>query len=258
MKDRPALHPLRFSLCQFVVVLNLSLFYCIPASAADWSIIDLGTLGKMHFSWAVDINSRGHVIGGNYYSDMNDYRGFVHDGLAMREIPTFGGCCSIAYGINDYGQVVGSSQTAGNTDYLAFLYQGTTMSSIGTLGGPRSAATDINNNGQIVGGSTPYPDYPNILHAFLYDDATMRDLGTLGSGEFPTSAARGINVAGQVVGWTEPVNLATHAFLYDGTTMNDIGAFIPERINARGKIIGQMFLYDGTTMQTLTLGGGII
>ncbi len=255
MKDSLALHPQRFFLCRFAAALSLGLFYCIPALAADWSIVDLGTLGKMHSSWATDINSRGYVIGGNHYSNMDDYRGFLHDGLTMREIPTFGGCCSTAYGINDRGQVVGYSQTAGDTAYLAFLYEGTTMSSLGTLGGPRSAATDINNSGQITGGSSPYPDQPNVTHAFLYDGATMRDLGTLGSGDFPTSAARGINATGKVVGWTEPINLAMHGFLYDGTTMNDIGAWIPARINARGQIIGQQFLYNGTTMQVLTLGG---
>ena len=58
------------------------------------------------------------------------------------------------------------------------------------------------------------------FHGFLYRGGTRTDLGTLGGG---TSAAYGINAAGQVVGESATSGPGTHAFLYSGGTMTDLG-----------------------------------
>lgn len=72
----------------------------------------------------------------------------------MKELSTFGGTDSQAYGINDSEQVVGLSQVAGTDNYHAFLYKDGKMTDLGLLGGTyrsyysNSQANGINNKGQ--------------------------------------------------------------------------------------------------------------
>jgi len=261
MKDSFSLRHLLFQLA-----LSAGFLHGVPASAVDWTITNLGTLGGPT-SGVSGINNRGQVVGGadidNVYS-----HAFLYDGTSMHDLYTLvGGMYSWANSINVRGQVVGVSQT--NTqDNHAFLYDGTSMRDLLTLGGRYSQATSINASGQVVGSSMLGDGY--TWHAFLYDGSNMRELGL----NSPQSAAFSINTGGQIVGsywdasWT-----FLHAYLLDSQTLRVLDMLGGGKgnyalgINDSGQVVGASeisgdsvpvhpFLFDGTTMHDLqTLGG---
>jgi probable HAF family extracellular repeat protein len=113
------------------------------------------------------------------------------------------------------------------------------------LGGTKSYAHAINSAGQVVG--TAYIAGNASLHAFLYNDGSMRDLGTLGG---PSSYAYGVNDQGQVVGTSNvPGPDNAHAFVYRDGAMRDLNELADaaatgwtlssaHAINASGQIVG--------------------
>src|SRR5439155_1746788 len=98
---------------------------------------------------------------------------------------------------------------------------------------------------------------------------TPLDLGTLPGGT--NSVAKGINSAGDVVGYSDTASGDQHAFLYKHGTMTDLGTLpggsfsIANGINQTGAVVGysdtasgnHAFLYEHGTMTDLgTLPGG--
>lgn len=234
-----------------------------PASAAP-AIYELGTFISPS-SNGYAINEAGAVAGYCYNTNQSAARAFRYDGTpgaggVMRDLGTLGGTSSIGYGVNASGQVVGRAQAISNI-FHAFRYDGTpgaggAMRDLGTLGNfsLTSRADAINNAGQAVGQSrtTSATD-----HAFLYTGTPgaggiMQDLGTLGGFN---SAAQGINNAGQIVGYSNPVgNNIIHAFLYEGIpgaggTMHDLGTLPGGSISNATAIndIGQVVGFADTT-----------
>ncbi len=209
----------------------------------DGTMHDLGTLDGGD-SVANAINNNGQVVG---FTSKNNYKdAFLYDGTTMNKLSTlFGASGSVARDINDSGQVVGYSGDFSSG--RAFFYDGTTMKNI--VGGWASRACSINNSGQIVGESQSSSF--NIIHAFMCDGTTVKDLGTLGV----NSCAYDINNSGQVVGES-----GGHAFLYDGAVVKDIGALVDGwpscayAINDGGQVVGagnvgpagRAFLYNET------------
>lgn len=160
------------------------------------SAIELGTLGGTE-SAALDINRSGQVVGWSHLPN-GETRAFLWTaGSGMRSLGTLGGANSVAYAINDRGEVVGTSQTATRM-WRAFLWTPTGgMRDLGALSGLNSEALDINENGVVVGTDNTTGD----RRAFRWTaGAGMSYLPVPVVGG--TSAAYGVNNAGEVVGWT--------------------------------------------------------
>ena len=204
----------------------------VPALAAPrYSLVDIGTLGGPG-SFATAVSDNGAVVGCSEAAD--GIHAFLYFDGTMQDL---GPGCALAVnnagvvagrsgsgelviwrgatvtplgisgnvgGINDFGTVVGSFTADGRE--RAFMYRDGRLTELGSLPGEGgSAANAVNARGQVVGRSGG--------HAFLYDNGTMRDLGTLGGS---TSAARGINERGVVVGMAANAFGQPEAFVYDG------------------------------------------
>ena len=217
------------------------------------SMQDLGTLGGT-YSVAFDINAAGQVVGAANTSGYAPNHAFLWQSGSMQDLGTLGGTDSAALGINAAGQVVGQAFTSGDATYHAFLWQSGNMQDLGTLGGKSSTALDINDTGQVVGGAGTQ-NYGS--HAFLWQSGNMQDLGTLGG----TSVARGINAAGQVVGYSY-TDVAQHAFLWQSGSMTDLNSLIDPLsgwtitdafdINDLGQIVASGCSTGGCTAVLLT------
>jgi len=168
------------------------------------------------YAYPAAINDQGTVVGSSSAGSVE--HAMLWDGQVVHDLGTFaeddcGGCKSYseAWAINSKGDVVGSSDAA-NYTFQAFVWHSGTMTKLPGLGGPSSNAFDINDAGDVVG----FAHAPSgLAHAFLYRDGQMHDLGLLRNGI--SSAARGINNLGQVVGDGDTGSLRPRrvAFIYD-------------------------------------------
>lgn len=268
LRSRPMGSPLQTYSRKAVCAMALGGFMA-TASAAQWSIIDLSSIGGA-YSDSKGINDHSQVVGSAYTSGNTFYHAFLFDRGTMMDLGTLGGANSVATGINNDGAVVGSSYTAHDAVEHAFVYrQPGKMTDLGTLGGKHknSVARGVNNQGQVVGYSDTARDAGP--HAFLYSHGRMRDLGTLGG---TSSTARAINDGGWVAGDAHVAgDHAYHAFLYRNGTLQDLGTLggtnsSARAINGGGWVAGDadtagdaahhVFLYRDGTMQDLgSLGG---
>jgi len=124
---------------------------------------------------------------------------------------------AVAEGINDAGQV------AGSRNGRAFRLTGTTLTDLGVAAGFASSfGAAINSSGQVAGHVTSSSG--NSEQIFRYTDgAGMVILG--GYGEW--NRAFGINTAGDVVGWGQPVLGSQQGFLYtDAGGMQGLNALV--------------------------------
>lgn len=129
------------------------------AHAVLWrnaSPINLGSLGGSGFNVALDINSRGQVVGDSDLSGDMVTHTFLWQSGTISDIGTLpGDVDSFAGGINDQGQVVGEScDASGNC--RGFLWQNGSMTDLNTLIPPNKKlyvlfGANINDSGQIVG-----------------------------------------------------------------------------------------------------------
>jgi probable HAF family extracellular repeat protein len=234
---------------------------------------DLGTLGG--HTKAYDINSAGVVVGRSEITGGRYHAFLWQHSTPISDLGVIGnGKGSRAYGINDTGQVVGASLSA-NGQQHAFLWGSTKgMLDLGTLpGNEKSLAYAINNSGEVVGASY---NADGICRAFLWDSENgMIDLGNLGDGKDERSwstgnawevadnprtalnsfggrhsGAKGINNAGEVVGYLYLPDGNWHAFLWSRSEgMVDLNNLLPADhswkcikeafdINNQGQIVG--------------------
>ena len=233
----------------------LALLASTPATAATYSVIDLGSLGNPGCQ-AHGIDSAGQITGeattasgqshafvysggaladlgiaatiasgraingsgqiAGYYYDRS-YQAFLWDRGKTRDLGDLGGSYAAAYALNSVGHVCGSSFTRTHREH-AFFWGGRRMIDLGTLGGGHSSARGINGSDQVVG----YAYLASgAFHAFVWSGGTMRDLGTLG-GDY--SSAYAVNDAGQIVGQASTAsNAAVHAALWSGGSVQDLG-----------------------------------
>lgn len=246
----------------------------------DASVNDLGTLPGGTFSFALDVNALGQVVG--YASTVGSTIASAHGFLwtssgEMIDLGTLAsGDHSIAVAINNLGQIVGYSRTTtASRPIHAFLWSPETgMRDLGTLAGDESVAAGINDAGQVSGWtSTPSGE----VHAFVWTAASgMRDLGTLG-GNF--SRLNWINELGQAAGasrtipntfdpframvWSSATRLVPLGALNDGlyseaTRMNNLGEAVgASSINPSGSLPLHPFLWTSARgmVDIGTLGG---
>jgi probable HAF family extracellular repeat protein len=245
---------------------------------------DLGTLPGGTSSTARGINDLGQVVGESKVPRPQpdprepETQAFLWTpGQGMHDLGALGPSLnsSIAFDINNAGHVVGRAFSSDrlilpptDPEYFsrAFLWApGQGMQDLGDLGGGYSVAYAINDAGQVVGRSwlsVIVPDYGVLYKAFLWTPGQgMRSLGDLWSGP-STSAAHGINDAGQVVGasdlgiaFANRVGHPLHGFLWspsDGmeALSPTTGIRVARDINVRHQVVG-----DGR-MATLQLSPG--
>ena len=143
------------------------------------------------------INIHGEIAG--RYTDRNDrVHGFIIDRTgAFITIDSPGSVFTIARGLNDHGDVVGRFETADGTGH-GFVYRKGKVTQFDYPGAAGPNATfpwGINNSGVIVGRFTlPGGDGP---HGFVLRNDQWTRLDHPAS---KTSAANGINSAGEIVG----------------------------------------------------------
>ena len=220
------------------------------------NVRDLGTIGYVEkpgveSSYAVAVNESDQVVGGSCRDVGRLCRAFLWERGTLIDLGTLGGTYTEAVDVNGRGQVVGTAKTgelATNRSPIrrAFLWQKGVMRDLGTLGGPLSSAFAINNRGQVVGtagtatkSKTGYFAGSPIMHAFLWQDGTMRDLGSLG-GEYSHAVA--ISERGQVIGGAG-TKTGFHAFLWSNGRMRDLGTLggansEAAALNEHGRVVG--------------------
>ena len=141
------------------------------------------------------------------------YDGTMHD---LGTLPGLESFSSEAYAINDHGVAVGNSDGAIVVGALymnhAVKFENGTVQDLGTLGNPlaRSVAYGINNSDVIVGTAEYDPEH--AYHAFVNVNGVMEDLNNdlVDASGWNLVEARGINDAGQIVGWGySPTGVAT-------------------------------------------------
>jgi probable HAF family extracellular repeat protein len=165
------------------------------------------------FSYALDINDRGQIVGGGSGG------AFLYSHGVMTDITPFGSSQSYAYAINNRGQAAGYYYT--NSDVHAFLYSHGTFTDIGAADSPETVAYDINDHGQAVGytlvrSETSCRDCDFVVHAFLYENGVLIDLNTLlpSHSEWELLEAYAINNKGRIVGYGL-IHGQRHAFLLE-------------------------------------------
>ncbi len=139
----------------------------------------------------------------------------------MTGLGTLGGN-SVAEDINDHGQIVGSSAIGSGSTH-PFLWQDGKMLDLGILAGfDYSGAGEINNEGQVVGTAVT-ADYAS-WRGYLWQEGTMWDLNdvVVVGPSLEVRGARGINEAGQIVGWGKTPSKEFHAILLNPIAPGDV------------------------------------
>jgi probable HAF family extracellular repeat protein len=192
------------------------------AVAADYTLVDLGTLGGRN-AYAAAVSQGGRVAG-CAETPSGEIHAFVWEGGAMSDLgrgaEAPGDSCALA--LNDSGLAAGRASTG-----EVVIWRGDSVTSLGFKG----EVGDVNAEGVVVGARAS----GDAKRPFVYRDGVVTELGD--------AAARGeaaaINARGQVVG-----SINGRAFLYDGGALRDLGTLggnmsAARAINASGEIVGQ-------------------
>lgn len=216
------------------------------ASAAHaqtvYQLTPLGTLGG-DTAVVYAINNVGDIVGCSQalINGAPTSRAYVYrNGLMMDigSLATAGTSC--AYDVNDAGVITGTS-AAPTGESRGFVYRNGAMTSLGNFG-TSSNAVAINNNGLIAGTANDFNG--SIIGAFRADSRVtppqIVDLGSLGG---PVMASKGINAAGDVVGFASNAQFSGTTFLYQNGVLTDLGNVLgfpnaATAINDVGQVVG--------------------
>jgi probable HAF family extracellular repeat protein len=166
------------------------------------SVHDIGTLPWGIHSVGNAINNLQHVTGTASTAVVGRFDAFFWTRkTGMLHIGSIaGGTYTAGEGINDTDEVTGFGVNTTGKSIGFYWSQSTGMTLLQTLGGIESVGFHITSSGAIAGYSS---NAAGSFHAALWANqaATPQDLGTLPGGA--NSYARGINSAGQVVGYAD-------------------------------------------------------
>jgi probable HAF family extracellular repeat protein len=183
-------------------------------NGTPFDMMDLGTAGGTN-SEAYCINSNRMVVGYATMSDgsqepiMSTNVMLGSSGMMTMGMGGMGASGGQFWFANDLGTTAGAAQMPGGNHHAIVSGSGGMMGrmnvDLGTLGGSNSIAYCINNAGSVVGTAQMAT---GAMHAFLLTNALggmlqMMDLNDLipANSGWELMEARGINAAGQMVGW---------------------------------------------------------
>jgi probable HAF family extracellular repeat protein len=223
-------------------VLALLLSAAVPAKAVvQYTVEPLGSFEP------TGINARGDVVGWRYLTTSGSFHSVLYSNGSLKDLGTFGGQSSIAYGINDSGQVVGQIKTLSGS-YHAFLYQKDSVIDLNALIDPNlgltlNVAGAINNIGQIAGICSTATEKD---HVFLYDTGSVSHYCVQGAFD-----VTGINDSGQIIGNYNTLTGNGHGFILNDGVMTDIFASDGNNsgvtcINSSGTVVGGFTKLDYT------------
>jgi probable HAF family extracellular repeat protein len=248
---------------------------CLIIHAFAWRagyLQDLGTLPGGNYSFALEINERGQIVGASETNQVDpaagnpEFHAVLWENDKIHDLGTLGGTASFAEVLNNRGQIIGNSLNGvpdpisimglggglTMTQTHGFIWQDGKMRDLGTLGGPDSWASFMNQRGQVAGASytnavvDPNTGTPQI-DLFIWQDGTMKDLGNLGGNSGYVGLpgiVTGINDRGEVTGgMTLADDQTVDAFLWNGHQLLDLGSLgghgsYPEGINNAGEVAG--------------------
>ncbi len=203
-------------------------------------VTNLGTLGGSD-SYGFGVNNSSLVVGSGLNSEQKMNAFLWNNGVLSNlneMLPAHSGWeLQEARGINNSSAIVGWGRFEGVEQ--AFVFKNGQVTGLGVLAGAtNSYALGINNLGQVVGSGTRAD---GVSQAFLWDGESLINLNSLlaANSGWDLQDARGINDAGQIVGWGM-IGGQEHAFLLSpGET--------PTNSAASNKTIGKA----GTGTQTV-------
>jgi probable HAF family extracellular repeat protein len=236
----------------------------VEAQVPAYTVTDLGTLGGGTYSFAIDVNTAGQVIGFSWKADHTGELFLWQDGVMTglgiwpaNEIER----------INDAGQVA-TSIADGQGGSRALLWEKGRWTDLGTLGGCCSRVGGLNALGQIVGVSNTAD---GAQHTFLWQKGAMADLGALVLPGYTDGGAIDVNASGVIAGGSSRSSpYETRTFLWQNGTMTALPTLggshnIAFKINSAGQMAGfasnaqgdfRAVLWQAKTVQDLgTLGG---
>ncbi|MDP2311174.1 MAG: hypothetical protein Q8P18_34455 [Pseudomonadota bacterium] len=240
--------------------------WVLAASAADYRVVELGTLGGRSAA-AAAINERGQVAGVSSLEGPEQHA-FVWENGQMRDLGTLGGRHSFAWDISERGEIVGGAQDDQGRTHAVMWSAAGQIKDLGVLeGGEASFAIAVNEKGQAAGFSQTVD---GETHAVLWEEGRAIDLGTLGGG---FSYAIDVNERGEVLAMsTTPTG--HRAFVWRDGQRTEVGpqgaswssAF---DLNDKGQVVGSAPLPDGSRLMgyrwspdgtdaTFSLGGDIV
>jgi probable HAF family extracellular repeat protein len=181
----------------------------------DGVMTDIGTLGGV-ISGANGINRGGAVVGQSTTAS-GEGHAFRWKAGVFTDLGTRGTQFSTATAINSMGQIAGTlgpppDAQGEELDYTTpFLFYRDVMTALPHFRHPSSWAHDVSPEGIVVGSEEDARDEDATEDAWVWENGTIQLLPELSVGH---SSAQGVNLAGNIVGFSQTAGGRIHAVLW--------------------------------------------